>query len=123
MGRLDGLESMTARIALVAQNLPQRAAAALYQEAEAIMATAKARTPVLTGILRASGYVSDPMTSGGSIGVELGFGGAAAEYATYVHEIESNRHAAPTGAKFLEDPLKEAAPQLAERIGRRIILG
>lgn len=120
---LDGLEAMKAVIARVTANLPQRAAAALYQEAEAIMAEAKPLTPVDTGALRGSGYVAPPETGADQrISVELGFGGSAADYSVYVHEDLTKRHAEGTGAKFLENPLKEAAPGLAGRIAQRIDL-
>lgn len=114
---------MQAVLAGIVQNLPQRAAAALYQEAEAIMAIAKTRTPVDTGALRASGYTAPPDVSGDTISVELGFGGAASEYAVFVHERFDLKHAPGTGPKFLEDPLKEAAPGLADRLAKRIELG
>lgn len=136
---LDGLEAMKAVIARVTANLPQRAAAALYQEAEAIMAVSKPLAPVATGVLRAGGYVSQPVIQSDRISVEMGYGGAASEYLIAAHEHLSE-HSPPswvaaeaagrgihwsvpgTGPKFLENPIKEAAPFLADRIAQRIDL-
>jgi len=94
---------------------PRAREAALYEEAEEIMAEAKALTPVDTGALRASGFVSPP--SGGS--VELGFGGPATPYAIIVHEDLSAFH--PVGqAKYLEQPLAEHFGQVENKLGRAI---
>jgi len=75
--------------------------------------------------------------SRGSWSVTMSFGGAADAYALAVHEHLSehsppswvvaelsgrgiNWNAAGTGPKFLERPINDAAPRMAERIGNRI---
>ena len=61
--------------------------AALFQEGEKIMAKSKRRVPVFHGALRSSGHVQLPRrTSSGDVEVVLGYGGAAASYAVFVHE-------------------------------------
>lgn len=42
------------------------------------------------------------------------------DYAAAVHEIEHARHAPPTGAKFVEEPLREGAQRLAERTAKAL---
>lgn len=120
--KVTGLSQMKAAVTAVARALPRDVAAALRAEAEIEMAEAKRRTPVDTGVLRGSGYVDDPTLRLNVHRIEVGFGGAAAEYAVVVHEDMDAFH--PVGqAKYLESVLKESAPYLAERIGRRITLG
>lgn len=121
--RIEGLEGMKAIIVRAAKNLPQRAGAALYAEANVIMGVSKARCPVDTGVLRGSAFTEEPeFHYNGTISDTMGYGGAASAYAHVVHENLEARHNSPTTAKYLENPLKEAAPTLAERIGRRIDL-
>ena len=101
--------------------MADRVGVALYQEAEIEMTEAKRRTPVLTGVLRASGHVRPPVREGETVSVTLAFGGPAAPYAVYVHENLEAWH--KTGqAKFLESVLLESAKHLADRVGRRLSL-
>jgi hypothetical protein len=98
---------------------PMAALAALKAEAEIEMAESQERVPVDTGLLRASGYVAEPEAHGSILSVELGYGGAASDYAVIVHEDLDAIH--PHGeAKYLEGPLVESEPYLAARIGRRL---
>ena len=53
--------------------------------------------------------------------VDIFYGGPAAPYALYVHEIIGNYHNPPTQAKYLEQPLMESMNGLQERIKGRII--
>ena len=88
---------------------------ALTTEGERVMAIAKRLTPVDTGALRASGHVQSPVVTKDQIEVTLGFGGPSASYAVYVHERTELRHIAGQ-AKFLEQPVNEAARGLADRL-------
>ena len=106
---------------------------AIYAEANNILSDAKKRTPVDTGTLRASGYVTLPQPSGAGSRVEAGFGGAAKKYAAVVHErvyrtisegeyelLVPVAHDPGTGAKFLESAVSAAQGGMAERIGARV---
>ena len=88
------------------------------------MGKSKPITPVEFGPLRASGFVDLPVSAGERIYVLLGFGGASAPYAIYVHERMDLRHKPPTQAKYLEQPFRQAQSgmdgRMAERVGRRI---
>jgi len=107
---------------------------ALYAEAELIMMESKKQCPVDTGTLRGTGYVKQPEYSGNRVTVQMGYGGPAAPYAIAVHE---NPRAGKTGGvsprgqhyktwaktgkwKYLEDPVKVAAPRLPARLVGRL---
>lgn len=92
---------------------------AMFLEQEAVMSEAKARTPVDTGTLRASGTVLPPKVKGSRIEVDAGFGGAAQDYAIPVHERLGVHH--PVGqAKFLESAFLERAPKIPANLARRV---
>jgi hypothetical protein len=94
--------------------------AALYQEAERVMADSKEHfVPVDLGELRASGHVREPQVSGAKASVQMGFGGPAAPYALRQHE-ELGYHHEVGEAKYLEKPLLAATDGLAARLGARI---
>jgi hypothetical protein len=94
----------------------KRGKQALHLEAEYILDEALAQTPIEWGPLKESGEVVDK----GPFQVAIKFGGAAREYAIYVHENKNARHYPPYGkggkAKFLEDPFVEAIYGMADRI-------
>jgi hypothetical protein len=112
---LKGKESVVRAMLSASQRMRGAAAAALYQEGLAVDAESVKRTPVDTGRLRATHYVSPPTTSGESIVVEIGNG---TDYAVYVHEMTENRHV--TGeAKFLQNALNVRAAGMLDRLGKR----
>ena len=94
-------------------------ARALFQEGEQIMGKSKRLVPVDTDALRTSGHVQLPVIRGKKVTVVLGYGGAAAPYAVFVHEKQA-RHNPPTQWKYLEQPLNEAIPGMAGRLAKRI---
>lgn len=133
---LGGIKEMRKRLSKIADQFPDKVAAALYQEAQIEMTEAKKRCPVavpswylaqgygryrgVPGSLRASGRVAEPVRGPGRhISCELSFGGAAAGYAIYVHEIEDNYH--PVGQwKYLESVINESRPHMPARIAARL---
>ena len=127
-GRVLGAEAVAATLKRVARAFPDHVAAALYQEAQIEMTEAKRRTPVdITpnaphpGQLRASGRVAEPERKGNDISVTLSFGGAAVDYAVYVHENPDAEH--PVGQwKYLESVLNESRSFMGGRLARRIDL-
>ena len=88
----------------------------LYKYGNTEMTEAKRLTPVEHGDLRDSGTVDEPQWSGSNLSLELGFGGAAEDYARAVHEDLEAYHAQGQ-AKFLETPLNQSEPHFDERIG------
>jgi hypothetical protein len=93
----------------------------ITEEANTIFGKALILPPVDTGALRGSGGVSAPMQTPQGIGVDIFFGGPAAPYAMYVHEIIGNYHNPPTQAKYLEQPFMERLPEIQANLARRII--
>lgn len=98
----------------------QALGAALYQEAEEIMARSKASyVPVDTGALRASGQVTGPAISGTQASVVLGYGNSSVKYALIQHENLSYKHTVGQ-AKYLEQPVNEALAGMPGRLATRI---
>lgn len=130
---ITGTEALRDALAKLGPKAQEASAAALYQEAEAIMADSKENyVPVDTGALRDSGNVLKPEIVGTVISVTMSYGtGPSAEYAVPIHEdltIHHPMHRRPGGgiydctgeAKYLERPLLAAASDLASRLAVRI---
>lgn len=114
--RVRGWDRLERELSRLAVTLPEMAQEALRIEAEVEMAEMKARTPVRTGVLRASGRVE---ALRGSLGVRWAFGGPSIPYAIYVHENLEAFHRVGQ-AKYLESVLAESAPYLVDRVRRRM---
>jgi hypothetical protein len=113
---IKGISNMMNKLKDIMETHPEAVEAGLFAVGNNIMTVAKERVPVDLGALRASGYVSEPQREGGSVVVELGFGGAAAAYAVRQHEDLSLNHPGGGQAKFLESALDEARPSLASKV-------
>jgi hypothetical protein len=142
---VTGAEAVRAKLLALASAAPKRVGDALRDEAELTMREAKALTPVVTGTLRASGYVQKPSLSRGDVSVTMGFGGAASKYALAVHENPRAGHTygfSPSGAaygrraykgkkrigfsrvgqwKYLEQPFLARVSGLTDRLLARIM--
>lgn len=103
------------------ESSPKAVAQAIWEEANTIFAKSQILVPVDTGVLRGSGGVSAPQMGNLGYFVDIFYGGPAAPYALFVHEIIGNYHKPPTQAKYLEQPLMESMDGLQERIKGRII--
>lgn len=84
--RLEGIEELRKAFQKAKDRAHVALASGLFLEAERIMRDSKRQVPVDEGILRASGFVRPPTTSGTKIVVTMGYGGAAKAYALYIHE-------------------------------------
>lgn len=89
---------------------------ALYEEANRIFNESQALVPVDTGALRSSGQVTLPQQGASGVQVTIGYGGAAAPYAIYVHERMELNHPNGGQAKYLEEPVMAAADGIADRL-------
>lgn len=116
---IKGLNKVSAKLRSINAQLANETERALAAEAEIEMTEAKRRTPVLTGVLRASGHVQPVLRKGDVIEASLVFGGPAAPYAVAVHENEEAFHKVGQ-AKFLSSVLYESAPFLASRVAARV---
>lgn len=103
--------------------------AAMYAEATTILNESKKIVPVATGNLRASGKVERPQRTGNRYTVEITYGGAAAPYALFVHEIPpstggrwgtGNKHKAGKTYKFLEIPVMAHKDLFVDAVKQRV---
>jgi hypothetical protein len=132
---LKGVKELTKKLREVTRDLEKQQMKALKIEGERIMTDSKQNyVPVDKGTLRSSGIVSDPVKEGDTISISLGYGGAAAAYATALHEYPSDANPPTwngqpltfskpgTGPKFLELPLMKAVDGMTERLAEHIKL-
>jgi hypothetical protein len=118
---LFGDEELVNALTAGKKDAPQAIAQAIWEEANVIFAKSQILVPVDTGVLRGSGGVSAPQMGNQGYFVDIFYGGPAASYALYVHEIIGNYHKPPTQAKYLEQPVMEAMSTLQENLKGRII--
>ena len=118
---LEGAQELRNMLEVSGKDAGKVVGQAILEEANMIFAKAMILTPIDTGALRGSGGVSAPMNTPQGIGVDIFFGGPAAPYALYVHEIMYYKHNAPTQAKFLEQPFMERLPEIQKNMARRLI--
>lgn len=122
---MKGGKAMSLLLKQIAKKFPDDVMKAMYAEGQIEVTEMKRQCPVDTrehaphpGNLRASIHVERPTRRGSTITI-LFATGMQAPYAIYVHEDPDAIH--PIGKwKFMEDPLKESMPFMAQRIGARI---
>jgi len=87
--------------------------ASLYRSGEAVMTDSKENyVPIDTGALKSSGNVQVIQGTNGGGKIALGYGGPAAPYAVYVHEMNKNYNKGKVW-KYLQTPLQMHEPQIA----------
>lgn len=93
--------------------------AALYRGCLIVELKSRARTPVLTGTLRATHETSEPEYNDSEKSVEctISVGGPAAPYALAVHE-NLNRYHRNGQAKFLESAVLESRDSILDDISK-----
>lgn len=117
---MEGTEELAAALRQAGERAPAAFAGVLYREAERIMAKSKEIVPVDTGALKGTGHVQLPEVNGPEISVTLGFGGPAVDYAVIVHEDTMLRHTPGQQAKYLEQPMLEAARDMEARLAAEL---
>ena len=114
---LRGDKQLAARLRKAKKSLARALDAGMRNIAEDVMADSKGNyVPVKDNALRSSGKVGDVRRVGNDVIVELGFGGAASDYAWVQHEDLDYAHKVGQ-AKYLEIPLMAAVNDMAARIG------
>jgi hypothetical protein len=102
---------------------------AMFSEATVVLNESKRIVPVRTGSLRRSGKVEEPQTVGSRTTIEVTYGGDAAPYALYVHEIPPNSggrwgtgmtHKSGKTFKFLEIPANAHRDKFVDNVMKRI---
>lgn len=115
-----GAEDLAKALSRVPNNTEQVLSKALYEEGQMAFAESQKLTPIDTGALRGSGVLHTPNIEKNKISVALTYGGPAAPYALFVHEILTSYHAAPTQAKYLELPVARRSEYLVRNLATRI---
>lgn len=132
---VKGDKEMLRKLKSLQNKFPDEIKIALRIEAERVMKDSKQNfVPVESGVLRSTGFVADPYRKGDDVSVSLSYGGAAAPYATALHEHPSESSPPTwegkalvftkegTGPKYLETPLKNAIPGMADRMAKTLEL-
>jgi hypothetical protein len=123
-----GLDPLNDAFKAAGKDAPIYGQQALFEEAQEAFRLSQEVVPVDTGVLRASGNVTQYRT-GNIAHAWIRYGGAASSYAIYVHEIPpnsggrwgtGNKHASPTQWKFLENPVKLYSKGMAQRMRVRV---
>lgn len=121
--RVKGLDELMSAFVQAGRQAPRMAAQALYEEATEAFYLSQQVVPVRYGYLRSSGMVHPPAVIGAKAHVDITYGGAAAPYAIYVHELPPSRakHDPPTAWKYLERPVKVYAEGMGNRMAVRVM--
>lgn len=119
--RFTGADAVLARLRKIKGFAPNAFERAQKQETEVEVGACKRDTPVKTGALRGTIKQGEAKREGRKFTTSIEAGGPAAPYALIVHEDLEALHGNGE-AKFIERPLQESAPYMAERIAKRIDL-
>lgn len=118
--RLHAKVTASERFDAASAEMIAKLASAMHEEGKAILEESQADyVPVVTGELRASGFVNAPEITGGRIRVRIGYGrrdSKAQAYAIGVHEADTTR----PGRKYLSKPLRRRSRELTSRIAKLI---
>ena len=120
---VKNLEQLQRAFILAGKDAPRFAAQALREEADEAFLISQEVVPVRYGILHASGAVTGPFISGSRAFANIVYGGPAAPYAVYVHELPPSRarHDYPTRWKYLENPVRVYSQGMGERMTIRVL--
>ena len=103
----------------VTREIELKAERSIGQCTEDLLDKAVQKTPIDSGELRLSGTATVEKKGVESIG-RVGFGGGQVDYALSVHETIKNYKEPGTGAKYLENPLKENAQRYFNKIANDV---
>lgn len=118
---ISGIIEMETHLQFLIRNYRERVADALYEEAVRILELAKRRVPILTGALRDTGAVSQPIITRNEVYVLISFGDEIVKYAIPVHERIYAKHI--TGqSKYLESVMQEEESRVLSNIARKLQL-
>ena len=117
-----GLKEFQATLKLGKKGLGIETSTALYASLkDRVLPRCVAATPLMTGELRKTVRVMKPEVVKRSIEGGITAGSETVDYAGYVHENLSARHAVGQ-AKYIEQPMREEAPFIRADVARRIDL-
>lgn len=114
--KIRGMGKVQRNIQKLARAYPNAAVAAMYKEEERVMANAKGRTPVDTGMLRDSGHADPPKIKmdviQGRVGFDKNYAAAQHEHTEYHHTVGE--------AKYLEKAMNDEQGGMARRVETEI---
>ena len=113
------INDVLANLEIVTREIELKAEKSIGQCAEDLLDKAVQKTPIDSGELRLSGTATVEKKGVESIG-RVGFGGGQIDYALAVHETIKNYKEPGTGAKYLENPLKENAQRYFNKIANDV---
>ena len=113
------LADVIARLGGVTREIELKVERSVGLCAEDLLDKAVQITPIDSGELRLSGTATVEKKGVESIG-RVGFGGGQVDYALAVHETVKNYKEPGTGAKYLENPLKENAQKYFDKIANDV---
>lgn len=113
--------TISRNLSRIAREFPTYLGAALFDEMGIEAEECRERTPVDTGLLQSTVRAVGWVITANRIEAGVAAGGPGVEYAVKVHEDLDAFHRVGE-AKFIERPLLESAPYLAQRIASRIHL-
>ena len=121
--KVKNLRELQRAFILAGEDAPKFAARALREEADEAFLLSQAFVPVRTGTLLTSGEVHGPFVKGSKVYADITYGGPAAPYAIFVHELPPSRatHDYPTRWKYLENPVRVYAQGMGERMTTRVL--
>lgn len=126
---VNGLDELLSAYQAATGEVAGLTANALKEEADEAFLLTQQVVPVRDGILKGSGMVEPPVIRGHTAETKIKYGGGAATYAIFVHEIPpnsggrwgtGNKHAPPTRYKYLEYPVKLYSRGMGERMRVRV---
>jgi len=118
--KMTNMDKYLHLLAVAPRETTQAIEKAVHAEALTAFANSQKQVPFDKGILASSGTVTPPANVGGTISVEIMYGGAARNYARVQHENDSFRHDAGRKAHYLRDPVKEQAKEFETNLKARI---
>jgi hypothetical protein len=121
--KVRNLKELQRAFVIAGSDAPRFAAQALREEADEAFLLSQAVVPVRTGALLTSGEVHGPFVRGTRVYADITYGGPAAPYAVFVHELPPSRasHDYPTRWKYLENPVRLYARDMGARMTTRVL--
>jgi len=123
MGRTVSLDDFAAELRKETASAIRAIEGAVHDVAQQLIADSIREVPKDLGALRSSNFVTRPKRTGGTVSLKVGFGGMAASYALFVHEMpEGTNWTTPgTGPKYLERPLNALRPKFGRIVTARAL--
>jgi hypothetical protein len=114
----EALEKLTS--AQQSAEIDRAVGMALTMEAQVMMRNSLRIVPIDSGTLRRSHRILPLAREGSGWVIEMGYGGAASEYALEQHENPDYRHAEGKSWKYLETPVRERVPVFETMIAKKV---